>query len=439
MTNKLRPISPRLIAGFVAALVLGMAAWCGAQDTPSLTLKQAVSLSLRNSRDLALARAQYSVAEDRARVLRSEFRPNLYTGSGLAYSHGFPQLPGGPPPDLFGFSYSQALLDEPLRGQLHAAEDRANNQKVELDRARDSVILRTASSYLELAKTRHSLELLRNERTSAQRIIDVTNERVTSGRELPIEITRGELTLAKVEQRVVQLEGRERILTDELQNLTGVSPDQLATVSAEDLPATPGPPARQQFVQAATERNVAVVEAEDEEAARRHILRGERGGYFPIINLLGQYSFLSKLNNYQLFYNHFQRSNFNIGVLVQIPLFGSRTRASIALARSQLAESQLSLGTARNDAQIAAEQKLETLREQDATREVARLDLKLAQESVAVSQTQFDEGRLTLKDLERAHLDESEKWMAFLDADFSRQQAELDVMATTGQLEQAFR
>jgi hypothetical protein len=38
-----------------------------------------------------------------------------------------------------------------------------------------------------------------------------------------------------------------------------------------------------------------------------------------------------------------------------------------------------------------------------------------------------------------AQLDENEKWLAFLDADLARQQAELDLLRTTGQLAQVFQ
>ncbi len=72
--------------------------------------------------------------------------------------------------------------------------------------------------------------------------------------------------------------------------------------------------------------------------------------------------------------------------------------------------------------------------ELDATREVARLDLKLAQETVELVQARFDQGRATLQEIEQARLDESDKWIAFLDADFAKEQAQLTLLQATGQL-----
>src|SRR5579871_4052594 len=80
-----------------------------AQDAnaPTLTLKQAVTLALQNSTDLKLARMQYKVALAQAGVDRAAFRPNLYTGSGAAYTYGFPSLPGGNAPAVFQLDYTQ--------------------------------------------------------------------------------------------------------------------------------------------------------------------------------------------------------------------------------------------------------------------------------------------------------------------------------------------
>ncbi len=65
---------------------------------------------------------------------------------------------------------------------------------------------------------------------------------------------------------------------------------------------------------------------------------------------------------------------------------------------------------------------------------MARLDLKLAQQNQGVIQAQFDQGRATLSQLEQAQLDENDKWLAFLDAGFARQQAELALLQATGQV-----
>ena len=46
---------------------------------------------------------------------------------------------------------------------------------------------------------------------------------------------------------------------------------------------------------------------------------------------------------------------------------------------------------------------------EDAARDVARLELKLAQESLQIVQASFEEGRSNLRDVEKARLDENGK------------------------------
>ncbi len=74
-----------------------------------------------------------------------------------------------------------------------------------------------------------------------------------------------------------------------------------------------------------------------------------------------------------------------------------------------------------------------------ASKEVARLDLKLSQQTMELSQAKFEQGHVTLRDIEQSRLDESDKWVTFLDADFARQQGQLGLLQATGQLAKVFQ
>ena len=152
----------------LAIFILAGAGTSRAQDSElarKLTLKEAVNLAVANSRDLALARLQYGVMQRQIGVARSAFLPNLYTGTGVAYTSGFPLLEGGGAPAIFSLSYTQQIFNPPLKGEQHAAEQRAEEQRLSMDDVRDTVMSRAALDYLELAKVRHALELMHGERT----------------------------------------------------------------------------------------------------------------------------------------------------------------------------------------------------------------------------------------------------------------------------------
>jgi outer membrane protein len=410
---------------------------CFAQEAQKLTLARTVALALENSRALALGRAKINSARNLALVDRAEFQPSLETGSGAGFTYGMPLVINGQAPSLFQLTYTQAIYDPLLRGQIRAEEERVKGGEVDLARTRDEVILRTATSYLELAKIHHLLELLRNERKSAQEILEFTRKRAASGMEFPIEVTRGELAVAKIAQRIAQCQGRSEILAAQLEGLTGAPSAQFDAVSAEDLPSIDRPV--DNLVQMALENNPALKAAAIEQDARQKILKGERGGYWPTLAVVGQYNVLSRFNNYDQFFKTFQRNNVSLGVLIRIPVFNSKTSARIALAGSRLSEAELNTGIVRNDERVAAKQEINNLTEKDSVIAVAKLELKLAQESLALIQAKFDNGHASLKELEQARLDEGEKWIAFLEADFAHQQAQLAVMQRTGQLPLVFK
>jgi outer membrane protein len=416
------------VAGMTALLVM-----CGgaasAQETPSpkanqtaaqetpidgtpvaLTLKRAIELALQNSKEIQVAKIQASVADHAAQITKAQFMPNLYAGSGLGYTNGIPETPGGRAPSIFNVTYTEQVLNEPLRGQAKETQEQAKAQKIALEDTKNRVITRTAMAYLELGKVRHSLELLRKEQESAEKILQVTQERQGEGYELPVEVTKAQLTKAQVIHRILQLEGREDELEVFLRYQLGLSEGQPIEVTPEELPGE-AEQAGDNLVAMAMAHNAGLQLAESDVRAKEFRLKGERRGYFPTLELVSIYSVLGKFNNYTDFFKTFQRNNFNAGIDAHIPIFSAQTKAAVGLAQINL----------------------------DAAKEVARLELQLAQQQVAVEQAQFAEGKLNLREVERARLEENEKWMAYLDANFQKQQAQLELLRTAGQLDKVWQ
>ena len=428
-------------ASFTFLSVIGSAQEQPAASTPMpvvLTLKRAVELALQNSKDIQVAKIQASLADRSALITKSEFMPNVYAGSGAGYTYGIPETPGGRAPSVFNLTYAEQVFNEPLRGQAKEMQEQAKSQKIMLEETRNNVISRTAMAYLELGKVRHSLELLRKEQESADKIFQVTQERQGEGFELPVEVTKAQLTKAQVVQRVLQLEGREDELAVFLRGQLGLPVDQAIEVSPEVLPGA----AEQEganLVAMAMQSNTGLQIAESNVRAKEFRLKGEKRGNLPTLELVSTYSLLADYNNYSLYFNHFQRNNFNAGVQVQVPLFSARTKAAVGLAEINLEAAKASLSSKKSEVSADVRQKTRFLRERDAAKEVARLELQLAQQNVAVLQSQYGEGKLNLREVEKARLDENEKWMGYLDANFQRQQAQVELLKTAGQLDKVWQ
>ena len=403
-----------------------------------LTLKRCIDLALQNSKDIQLAKIQARVADNAEQLTKSAFLPNLYAGSGAGYTYGLPETPGGRPPSVFSLTYTQEVLNGPLRGLQRQQQEQAKAQRLVLEDTRNAVIERVAMSYLELVKVRHSLELLRKEKESAGKIVGVTQERQSEGYELPTEVTKAQLTQARVIERILQLEGREDELQVYLRDQLGLAPDQPIEVTPEDLPGS----AEQEganLIAMASEGNVSLAFAESDVKGKELRLAGERKGYWPTLQLVSIYDVLAKYNfqNYTNIYQNFRYNNLNAGINVNVPIFSSNTRANIALAQANLDAAKLNLASKRTQVSADVRQHSKKVQEMDAAKEVARLELQLAQQNLAVLQSQFGEGKANLRDVEKARLDENEKWMTYLDANFQRQQAQLELLRIAGQLEKA--
>ena len=163
-------------------------------------MHQAITLALQNSRDLNSLACNTTW---RSTKLASTARPSAPISTPARASHtpmasrrcrGAARLP-------FSARLPADALQSMLKGEQKAAEDRAKNQKLEMDRVRDDVIVRTATEYLELAKVQHSLDLMRAEQASAEKILEAMRERVAANQELPIEVTRSQLTLARINEQ----------------------------------------------------------------------------------------------------------------------------------------------------------------------------------------------------------------------------------------------
>jgi outer membrane protein TolC len=423
--------------GILATIALiSFASTCAAQQPPPvarLTLKTAVDQAVRNSREVTLAKLEATLAEKTAAVDRSVFGPNLFTGSGLAYSSGFPLAPGGGVPAIFTLDYKQSIFNPLAKGIQHADEARARARKTSIDNVRDAVMVRAASTYLELTKVRHSLEILHMEHDSTQKQSQSMHDRIAAGYELPIEQIKADLKGARVEELIADDEGRQDALENDLRDMLGLLPDQPMELAVEDLPASSERPVTE-LVALAISNSSDIRQADAEQRAKAELLKGTKNSRWPTIDLVGNYSILSNTNHYTEFFNKFERNNVNAGIQVTVPVYAARASATIAEAKANVSLAEVEAKQKRSELERQVRGQAHLVHRWVEARKVAKLELDLAQENSKVILAQFEQGRVTRSELEQAHLEESDKWRALLDADFQRQIAELALLQATGQI-----
>src|SRR5262245_58427600 len=76
-----------------------------------MTLRQAVSLAVRQNPDVALARLDEESARLAVRITHDPFTPRITAGSGLAYSSGFPMSIEGSAPSIVQARATQFIFN----------------------------------------------------------------------------------------------------------------------------------------------------------------------------------------------------------------------------------------------------------------------------------------------------------------------------------------
>jgi outer membrane protein len=432
----------RFIAVSCGVMLSCFLAQTQAQNTSQpLTLNETVELALRNSGDVALARARYAVLQNKSSADHAVFQPNLYVGSNAAYTLGFPFI-SNQTPSVFNAQYVQTLFNLPLRVQDKAAKERAEQARIELQKVRGDVTVRAATLYLELANVQESLQLAQAEESSANSILGVVREGSLAGYELHIEITRAQLTLAKVKERLLRLRDRDDILRAQLRTLIGYSSDRQLEIDSEELREFEKQQPKYRLDPAVLNFNPVIEEAERERDARAFLAQGEKGAYWPTVDAIGKDDVLSDaLNNWKDFIakpKSFRTNNVTAGISSRIPIFNPATSAKVALAKSQLQEAELSLANQRQSLALDVKQRFQRFRELRAAREVRELELKIADDLLATSRSREEQGRGIAGDVARARLGDNEKQEAVLDATFEVAREELMLLEIVGRLSDAF-
>jgi outer membrane protein TolC len=164
-------------------------------------------------------------------------------------------------------------------------------------------------------------------------------------------------------------------------------------------------------------------------------MRGQKAARLPHADLVAQYGMLAKFNNYDEYFQKFQRNNGQVGVSLQLPLFaGPGVSAQAARSAADVARLKIERDNARNRIRTDIQASFREVRKAGTAAEVARLDLEVAREQLSVNLAQMQEGRATLRQVEESRIVENDKWIAFYDAQYGIERARWNVLRLTGQL-----
>jgi outer membrane protein TolC len=404
-----------------------------AQNEP-LPFRRAIELALQHSSGLAAAiadreRAQHSVEEQ-----KYQFIPQVIMGSGLAATYGFPLSIEGSAPTALSVNTQSMLLNLGQLDFIRSAKNELKAANFSAADRRQQVILDTASAYSQLDSVASSINVTKQQLESAERGEKLVSDRVQEGVDPQVELTKAKLTTARVRMHAADLQGTADVLRMRLAALTGLQANQIIT-STETIPALPEMKQQDDLATQASESSPAVRAAAEQAAAKELKAKGERKLRFPTVDLAGQYGLFTKYNNYDQYFNKFQRHNATFGVNIRVPLFNSAGRAHAAASEAEALK-------ARKDAEGIKQQYSEgtlklqrSVQQLAAAREVSKLEHQLARGEVEAAAARVEAGTASFKDQEAARIAEDEKYMNFLNTSFILDQTQMQLLKATGDLE----
>jgi outer membrane protein len=422
---------------FLSTLVLIKPA---AAEVRTLTLRDALDIALQQNPDVVLARLDQQRARAQVTIEKDPFLPKLFAGSGAAYTNGFPMSIDGNAPAILQAKAPMAIFDRPQSYRAAQASESARGAEIDIAVRQDEVAYRVASLFFDADQAARSLTAVGLQLQSLARVRELIAVRVNEGRELPIESSRADLKVLQAQQRQADLDDNIANTETSLAQVLGFNPGDRVRPAQEDHRLTGKIDSEETAIQQALESSREIRRLESNLQAKNLEIKGYKAERLPKIDFVGQYSLLSKYNNYEKFFGAFQRHNVEVGASFTIPILVGRTgQAAIVQAQVDIDKIRAQIGQTRSRIAADLQRTYRDIRRTESAQKLARADLDLAREQLSLDLTRYDEGQVTMAQVEASRAAEQEKWIVYYDTQHALEVARLTVLRQTGTLVAALR
>jgi outer membrane protein TolC len=409
----------------------------GSHANAQVSLPSVVDLAVRNSPQVHVALANVQRAIAGLAEARDVYLPSFVLGSSLGYSYGFPVGQ----PSVYNIGSQSLIYSFSQPDYVRAARAGLRSSELNLKDSEEQVALDTSLAYVQLDSDLRVLAALDEEKSFAQKLVQIERERLQAGVDGRMELIKAELTSAQVDEKRMHLEDEANELRQKLGHLTGL-PAVNFTPESASIPADPTfQPA--DAIDSSVGANAAIQAAYANAKSKAMLSFGDaKQNYRPQFAFGGEYNRYAKFNNYAEYYLRFQHNNFDAGVQITIPLFDASRRAKARESAADAVRATAEADQAKNQVSeqvLSLRHGIEELKVQS---RVAQLKSELAGEQLATVQSQLQNGSgspnappVTPKDEQLAHIQERERYQDALDAGFQVTRAELSLMRSLGEIE----
>jgi outer membrane protein len=406
----------------------------GADSKPeTLSLQEAVRLALARSPEILLAEAQSIRASNALREARALRLPQVVAGTGLAYNNGFPLSIEGSAPSIFEVGASQSIFSKTNNNLIREAEETGKASKLGKESARNEIVERIALVYYGLHQSRKTIALISANLESARKQQAQMESLFAAGKALHLDVTKAGIAIQSLQLHLQEIQENENILEFELLEKTGLAgATSIRTIEPQinnPIFNTQGETLYQQAIQSTPE----ILQAEANVRAKEFHIEAEKGESYPRISIISNYALFSKMNNYQDYFKNFVRNNFIIGLSMQVPVFnGFRTGAKIAQSKQEAAETRFQLQNLKSGLKLDIQRELSALRIAIGKAELARSEVKAAEENLQVNQSLYESGRTSAQEMENIRSTLQQKQLALLETDQALFQRKVTLLRVAG-------
>lgn len=416
---------------FLALILTGCAPVLVAQQP--LTLQRAVELGIQNGAAAVMGTADVTRARKSYNEARDAYIPQMIVGSGLAKSVGFPMSIEGSAPSVFQINTQSFLFNPAQRQFVHSARSEWTAANFSAQDQRNQVALETAVTYLQLVRTLDKIKVIEDLVGEAERGENILKQRFQAGFASAVDVKRGSLTLARARLRLADSQSAADLLRIRLSQLTALPLNEIQP-DAGTIPKLPE--VIDTDVARALQNNPAIKAAEQKAVAKEQRAAGEHKQNYPAVDLVGSYGLFAKYNNYDQFFQKFERNNATFGVEIRFPFLNFPQRAHAQAADADALHARKELDAARQQVLTDTLKLKNAVAQTSAARDVAQLEYELSQTDAQAAQARTQTGQATIVDEQNARMGMADKQAALIDANFDFERARIQFLSATGDLDQ---
>jgi len=402
-------------------------------ETQTLTVQEVVQMALGHSPEVMLAKAQAIRAGEAVREIRSLNRPQVYTGTGLAYNNGFPLSIEGSAPSIIQIAATQSILSKKNSNLIREAEQSVKASHFGTESVRNDLALNTALTYYTLYRARRIIALISEKMGAAQKQQELVEAQLKAGRVRPVDVTLAQAATKAAEQQLLVAREQARLAERELQELTGISDTVTIKTLEPRIDSDIFGMDEDSLYGQALESTPEILRTQATLKAKEFHVEAEKGEKWPRLELVSEYALFSRTNNYDEYFNRFTRNNYLLGLSVQVPLFtGSRTSARVEQSRQEVSEEHYRLQSIKSDLKLNIQRSSSALRIAHSTLALARSEKEAAQEILQVNETLLGNGRISVQEFEDSRLQLQQKELTELEAEEAVFQRKLEILHAVG-------